>query len=178
MPNNFIISNIRTWVAFAVGAALTWLAAHFGIIIDDQSKLDAIALLFFAATYGYYLLVRLLGKLNGKFELLLGAPVKPDYPGTNLGNFVVSNIRTVVPVVVGVGITWGAAKLGIVIDDSTKMTAATLAVLTVTGVWYSVVHWIEQHWPAAGWLFGQKALPYYKDPDTPGIDTKVPVAVV
>jgi hypothetical protein len=165
--SNFIISNIRTGVVWLVGAVLTWLAAHFGIVVDDQSKLAAIALTFFVCSYGYYLLVRLLGKVNPKFEWLLGAPVKPDYPTTSLGDFVVSNIRTLVPAAVGVAITWLAAHFGIVVDDSTRMTAATFAVMIVTGVWYALVHWVEQHFPSAGWLFGQKALPYYKKPTKP-----------
>lgn len=163
--SNYILSNVRTGVTFVVGAVATWLAMHFGIVLDDTSKLDAIALAFFVFSYGWYLLVRLLGKANPKFEWLLGAPVKPDYPTTGLSNFVTANIRTIVPIAVGVLLTWLAGKLGIVVDDNTRMTAGTVAVAIVTAVWYGVVHWIEQHWPAAGWLFGKAALPYYKPAD-------------
>lgn len=171
MLSNWVTSNIRTGVTFVVGAVATWLALHFGIVIDDQSKIDVIALAFFVLSYGYYLLVTFLSKANPKFGWLLGVPNKPDYPTTNLSNVIVANIRTVVPIIVGVVLTWVAAKLGIVVDEDTRMTAAAFAVLIVTGVWYGVVHWVEQKWPSAGWLFGKAAPPYYNElppPAPPG----------
>lgn len=172
--SNYILSNIRTGVTFVVGAVATWLAMHFGIVIDDQSKINAIALAFFVLSYGWYLLVRILGKLNPKFEWLLGAPVRPEYPTTDLSNFVTANIRTLVPIAVGVALTWVAARIGIVVDDNTRMTAGALAVAIVTAVWYGVVHWVEQHWPAAGWLFGKAALPYYKEPTALPVEVPAP----
>ena len=164
MLSNWVTSNIRTGVTFVVGAVATWLAMHWGIVIDDQSKLDVIALAFFVLSYAYYVIVQFLSKLSPKFEWLLGVPTKPDYPTTNVGNVIVANIRTFVPIAVGAALTWVASKLGIVVDDNTKMTAAALAVLIVTSVWYGVVHWVEQKWPSVGWLFGKAALPYYKKP--------------
>lgn len=167
MLSNWVTSNIRTGVTFVVGAIATWLAMHWGLVIDDQSKIDVIALAFFVLSYGYYFLVTLLSKANPKFGWLLGVPTKPDYPTTNVGNVIVANVRTFVPIAVGALLTWVAAKLGIVVDDNTRMTAAALAVTIVTAAWYYVVHAIEQEWPNVGWLFGQAALPYYHGTQPP-----------
>lgn len=78
-----------------------------------------------------------------------------------LFNPVISWIRTVLPLAVGTALTWVATRVGIVIDEDSKAQVAAVAVLIVSGVYYSVVHALEQKWPAFGWLLGNAKLPYY-----------------
>jgi hypothetical protein len=74
-----------------------------------------------------------------------------------------SLIRTVVPLLVGILITW-AAKAGLNLAEG-DVTALLTAL--ITAVYYATVRLIEQKFPAAGWLLGYPAAPTYGKPATP-----------
>lgn len=76
---NYLVSLIRTAVPAAVGAVLTWLAANFGIVINDQSSAQAVALVTALAIALYYAVVRMLELQWPWFGTLLGAPKQPMY---------------------------------------------------------------------------------------------------
>lgn len=67
-----------------------------------------------------------------------------------MNDYVVSLIRTWVPVAVGAAITWLATEAGIVLDDNTSAIATTAAVAFVTAVYYAAGRAIEQKWPRVG----------------------------
>lgn len=86
-----------------------------------------------------------------------------------LSNWIISLIRTYVPVGVGLLVTWAATQLKIGgLDPSTKAALAALMVAIVTSLYYTVVRLLE-HWkPQLGWLLGVPAKPNYaKAPGTP-----------
>ncbi len=76
---NYITSLVRTWVPVGVGVALSWLAAKYGIVVDDATK--AQGMMFFTAfvTGIYYAAVRWLESKFPKLGWLLGLPVQPGY---------------------------------------------------------------------------------------------------
>jgi hypothetical protein len=74
-----IISYIRTYVPVAVGAALTWLATKFGILVDGDTKGQAILLLGGVVTAVYYAVARTLEKRFPSLGFLLGSRKTPTY---------------------------------------------------------------------------------------------------
>ncbi|MFC5747140.1 hypothetical protein [Actinomadura rugatobispora] len=67
-----------------------------------------------------------------------------------MNDYVVSLIRTWVPVAVGAALTWLATEAGIVLDDDTSATATAAAVAVVTAAYYAAARAIEQKWPKVG----------------------------
>jgi len=74
-----ILSIIRTWVPVGVGAALTWLAANLGIVLDDDMSSTAAVVATALVVAAYYALVRALESRWPWFGVLLGAARKPVY---------------------------------------------------------------------------------------------------
>lgn len=81
-----------------------------------------------------------------------------------MSNFVTSLIRTWVPIAVGVGLTWLAEELGVVIDDSMRVEVAALATGVVIAAYYLVARVLERKWPALGFLLGSTSKPTYVAP--------------
>lgn len=76
-----------------------------------------------------------------------------------LHNIVVSTWRTLAPYVVGFLVVQ-AARLGIDLDETSVMSALTIAVGTV---YHAVVRLLEEHLsPRWGWLIGFAAKPDYQ----------------
>ena len=75
--NDFIISQIRTYVPIGVGLALTWLADTFGIVGVDSAAAGAIAVSLVSAAY--YALARWLESKYPFARRMLGIPVAPTY---------------------------------------------------------------------------------------------------
>ena len=67
-----------------------------------------------------------------------------------MNDYVVSLIRTWVPVAVGAALTWLATEAGIVLDDETGAMATAVAITLVTAAYYAGARAIEQKWPKAG----------------------------
>lgn len=78
-------------------------------------------------------------------------------------NVFVSIIRTVIPVIVGSVLTWLAAK-GIDVDP--EQVNAWLIPIGIS-VYYTVVRFLEDKFPALGWLLGLPKQPGYSPADAP-----------
>jgi len=78
-----------------------------------------------------------------------------------MNNFVVSLIRTYVPVIVGGVVSWLTAK-GVAVDPQDAVTLAVALTGIVSAVYYFVVRWLENRWPKFGWLLGQAKQVKYK----------------
>lgn len=77
-----------------------------------------------------------------------------------MGDNVTSIIRTVVPVIVGTGISW-LARQGIDVDGAAVAQAVTVVVI---GGYYALARWAEGRWAKAGWLLGVAKAPTYTPP--------------
>jgi len=76
-----------------------------------------------------------------------------------MNDYVVSMIRTYVPLAVGAALVWLAQAIGPLDIDTTAV--QTGAVLIVSGLWYALVRAAEQRWPSLGWLLGSARQPSY-----------------
>lgn len=79
--NNFIISQIRTFVPIIVGALISWLLT-VGIAIDSDTQAGLIVALTGVIQALYYFIVRLLEKKWPQVGVLLGIASKPVYTET------------------------------------------------------------------------------------------------
>ncbi|ABP54031.1 hypothetical protein [Salinispora tropica] len=77
-------------------------------------------------------------------------------------DFLISIIRTAVPVAVGAVLAWLASEAGIVLDadSSAALTAGTVA--AVVAVYYALARALETRWPWLGVLLGRRAKPVYE----------------
>lgn len=78
-----------------------------------------------------------------------------------MNDYVVSQIRTVVPVAIGMLLTWLAATFGVVIDDATATGLKLAAAGLVVAVYYALVRALETRWPVFGLLLGTRRPPAY-----------------
>lgn len=76
--NNFVISQIRTYVPILVGALLSRLAM-LGIEVSAGEAAALATFLNALFSSAYYLAVRLLEEKFPKLGWLLGSPAKPQY---------------------------------------------------------------------------------------------------
>jgi hypothetical protein len=86
--NDYLVSLIRTYVPLAVGAALTWLAANLGVVIDKDTGALAVAAAVGIVTAVYYALARAIeGRWPqlGHVLLALGLRREPMYPSSRAG---------------------------------------------------------------------------------------------
>lgn len=77
-----------------------------------------------------------------------------------MNDYIVSLIRTWVPVGVGVVITWVANQLGADIDSVEVGMAVTGMVIAI---YYAVVRKLEDRYPALGLLLGRQQAPTYDE---------------
>lgn len=75
-------------------------------------------------------------------------------------NVVPSVIRTGVPVLVGVGVSFAAAK-GIHISPELESQIVVLIGAAAASVYHWVVRLLEERWPHCGWLLGIARSPDY-----------------
>ncbi len=78
-----------------------------------------------------------------------------------MNDYVVSLIRTYVPIIVGTAIAWVAGHDGIGVD-STGLDVAAVGV--ATAAYYAIVRQLEARWPKLGWLLGMPRPPVYVKP--------------
>lgn len=79
----------------------------------------------------------------------------------NLSPFVISQIRTYVPMGVGASLTWLAATLHIVIDPSSESALVTLTGAVLSAAYYLLVRLLEKWQPKLGVFLGVPAKPAY-----------------
>jgi hypothetical protein len=77
--SDLVLSYIRTYVPIGVGAALSWLAVKYGIVVDEQISTELTVGLTAVVVAGYYSLVRALETRWPWFGKLLGSSKKPAY---------------------------------------------------------------------------------------------------
>ena len=77
-----------------------------------------------------------------------------------MNDIVVSYIRTTVPVVAGVAISWLATR-GVAVDESTATALTAGLVGLVSSLYYLIVRTLETKYPSVGWLLGVAKKPKY-----------------
>lgn len=75
-------------------------------------------------------------------------------------------IRTVVPYVIGLLVTWLGSK-GINLPEDVQAQLSAAITVAIGSVWYGVVRKLEKTNPDFGWLLGVKGAPVYLPPDVP-----------
>lgn len=76
-------------------------------------------------------------------------------------NVVPSVVRTGVPLVVGVGVSFAAAK-GIHVSPETEAQVVVLLGAVAASLYHWVVRLLEERWPRFGWLLGIAHAPDYR----------------
>lgn len=69
-------------------------------------------------------------------------------------------IRTAVPYVIGILVTWLGSK-GVDLPKDTQAQLATVITVVIGSVWYTVSRKLEKINPAFGWLLGAPGAPVY-----------------
>lgn len=86
-----------------------------------------------------------------------------------MSDYVISLIRTVVPVAIGTALGWLATH-GMNLDSNTQAGLITVITALCIAVYYAVMRKLEQRWPAIGQIFlaAGTALktPVYAQPDS------------
>ena len=78
-----------------------------------------------------------------------------------MSDFVVSLIRTNVPIAVGALISW-LVSLGLVVPEGAEVPLTIAITAFAAAGYYAAARWLEKRWPAFGYLLGSKATPTYE----------------
>lgn len=84
-----------------------------------------------------------------------------------MSDYVLSLVRTLVPIGVGWLLVQLATRWGIVLDDATAAEVKSAAVAIVAAVYYAIARALEQRWPWVGILLGARKQPVYAVTGTP-----------
>lgn len=79
-------------------------------------------------------------------------------------DYVISLIRTWVPILVGGVATWLAAKTGVILDEQSQAGLIVGFGGLLSAIYYGAVRWLETRYPALGVLLGKRQQPEYKAP--------------
>jgi hypothetical protein len=83
-----------------------------------------------------------------------------------VSDFVVSLIRTNVPILVGGFIGW-LVSLGVTVPEEAQGALTAALVVAGSAAYYAAVRALEKRWPWFGYLLGSKAAPTYEAPARP-----------
>jgi hypothetical protein len=78
-----------------------------------------------------------------------------------LNDYVLSSIRTYVPVVVGVVLTYLATHFNVVLPEDASAGLLIAVTGVVVGLYYGLVRALETRWPWFGKLLGSSKQPEY-----------------
>ena len=78
-----------------------------------------------------------------------------------MSDYIVSHIRTLVPVAVGYAVTWLAVNLGVVVSDSMSVSAALEVAGGLTAAYYVAARWLGKRWPVFERFLGATKQPTY-----------------
>lgn len=81
-----------------------------------------------------------------------------------MNDYLLSLIRTWVPIAVGAVLSWLAVKYGVAVPESISNEVTVALTGVVIGVYYAVVRALEKQWPAFGKLLGAARKPVYVEP--------------
>ncbi len=156
--NNQVISYIRTFIPWAVGAALTWVLIHTGIDFTGPVQVALIAFLVPLVQDGYYLLVRLIEQWLPWVGVLLGWPAQPIY--LNVDALWASLVRTIIPSIAGAIIGF-VVSLGLALDPATQSALIIGVVGIIQYAYYALARTLVAKWPGLAWLLGTSLTPTY-----------------
>lgn len=80
-----------------------------------------------------------------------------------MSDYLLSLIRTYVPIAVGALISW-LATMGLDIDSGAQTGLVVFLTALAQGVYYTAVRLLERKWPALGKLLGSAKTPTYEVP--------------
>lgn len=149
--NDRILSFIRTYVPYSIGALLAWLFASTQIDLRGEFQVAIIAVVVVAAQNGYYYLVRLLEVRYPALGIFLGFPKQPEY--TAVDNLWASFVRTAIPTVIGV-IFFLLANLGLQLDAETQTGLVVILVGIAQALYYTAARALISRWSGLSWLLG------------------------
>lgn len=154
--NDQVIAFIRTYVPYAVGAALAWLFATLAVRLPDELVVALTAFLVVAAQNTYYFILRLLEQFAPWVGVLLGFPKQPEYIG--VGDLWGSVVRTGIPTLAGALVfllgVWLASAFGVTISPDTASGWIVIVIGVLQALYYAAAKAVIQRFPSAGWLLG------------------------
>jgi hypothetical protein len=155
--NARILSFIRTYVPYAVGAVLAWLLATLGVDLRGEFEVAVVAFLVVATQNLYYLVVRLAEQRFPGAGFLLGVPVQPSYE--HVDNLWASLIRTGFPSIIGAALFLLVNLLGLQLDADAQTGLVVILVALAQALYYTAARAIAGRFPALSWLVGPDAPP-------------------
>lgn len=78
-----------------------------------------------------------------------------------VGDVLKSLVRTVVPAVVGLVLSWFATA-DLQFDAEVTESLTLLFAAVFTALYYALVRWLSERWPGVGWLLGYPTNPTYE----------------
>ena len=76
-------------------------------------------------------------------------------------DYLLSLVRTWVPVAVGSALVWAGRRWGIVLPEDLSAQATVLVTALVVALYYAAVRALEMRWPVFGRLLGRAVPPSY-----------------
>lgn len=129
MIQNQIISYARTAVMLGVGYLLTFIAAHFHIVISEHTHALVASLAAFVVAFAYYVAVRALEARWPKLGVLLGVPAEPHYPAIGATKPAGDKGAVAGALLIAVGIVLVAVLLGFAVNHWLFLLGFLLVVL-------------------------------------------------
>lgn len=77
-----------------------------------------------------------------------------------MSDFLLSLVRTWVPILVGAALSWLAVH-GVVVDADAQAAAVVAITAAIQGAYYLLVRVLEKRWPGFGVLLGTRQQPEY-----------------
>ena len=79
----------------------------------------------------------------------------------NFNDYMLSLVRTWVPLVIGAGLTWAGQRWGIVLPEDLSTETAIAVTGVAVGLYYGAVRALEMRWPWFGKFLGASKPPAY-----------------
>lgn len=159
-PHDKALAYIRTYVPYAVGAAIAWLIATFAVDLSGDFEVALIAFAVAIAQNVYYLIARLLERALPQFGVLLGIPSQPRYE--NVSDLWASIVRTGIPTIVGALVVVAVNAFVLPLDVDTQSWLIAVVIALVQALYYALARWVIERWPSASILLGTDLVPVYR----------------
>lgn len=157
-PNDRLIAYIRTYVPYAIGAALAWLLTVSGWDLTGEFQIALVAFVVVAVTNLYYLLFRILESRIPWLGAFLGVPKAPEYVGVS--NLWASFRRTAIPTLVGAIVTTLLA-VWFHVDAATQSLLIAIGIAVIEAAYYGLARALITRWSGLAWMLGTDAPPTY-----------------
>lgn len=173
-----VVARIRTFVPYAIGAALGWVFAVTGLDLTGDFQFALVAFSVAAVTNGWYITIRLIESRWPLVGVLLGFPKAPTY--AQVDNLWASFVRTAIPTLVGAAIVTVAGLIaravGFELSPDNLVLVIAAAVAIVESLYWQLAKVLLTRWPGLSWLLGTGAQPVYKETGDTETVAKVQVA--